>query len=81
MQSMACCIFITELIRELHECLGPCFPHVCKETVIQIEPRNLVLRNKDQIRQNGKDETLLARFCEISLSYQSSNLSLLGTLS
>lgn len=75
---MAYCIFITELIRELHECLRPCFPHTCKETVIQIEPRKLVLRNKDQVRQNGKGETFLARFSEITLSYQSSNLSFLG---
>lgn len=49
--------------------------------LIQIEPRKLVLRNKDQVRQSGKDETLLARFCKIPLSYQSSNLSLLGILS
>lgn len=78
MQSITCCIFVTEFIRELHECLGPCFP---KETVVQIEPRKLVLRSKDQVRQNGKGKTFLARFCETPLSYQSSNLSLLGTLS
>lgn len=65
---MVCCIFISEFIRELHECLGPYFPHICKQTVIQTGPRKLVLRSKEQVRQNGKDETILATFCEIPLS-------------
>lgn len=57
---------------------GPCSPHICEETVIQTELRKLVLRNKEQLRQNVKDETILATFCEIPQCF---NWSLRGTLS
>lgn len=68
-KSMVCCIFITEFIREICEHLGPCSPHICKETVIQTELRKLVLRNKEQLLQNVKDETILVTFCEIPLVF------------
>lgn len=57
---------------------GPCSPRICEETVIQTELWKLVLRNKEQLRQNVKDETILATFCEIPQCF---NWSLRGTSS